>query len=133
MTREVLTEFGVTVASPAEARMAEEIARLRQWGADETFDQTEGAHPAWWRGYEHGCAVMMQHVTKVLDGQPITGVANEPWESLRRRLAAHVTAAKALRDAVPVLHSAHMAGIPCATIDLAAASVAIQQLNKAAP
>jgi hypothetical protein len=51
------------------------------------LDATDGAHPAWWRGHEHTTAVFCQEINKILDGKDDgVGVANEPWESTRRRL-----------------------------------------------
>lgn len=52
-------------------------------------DATDYAHPAWWRGHDHTTAVFCQEVNLILDGKAHKdGVANEPWEGLRRRIFA---------------------------------------------
>lgn len=53
-------------------------------------DATDFAHPAWWRGHDHATLMFCQAVNNILDGKPLAGMCNEPWESLRRRLAALV-------------------------------------------
>lgn len=53
---------------------------------DTLFDGTDCAHPAWWRGYHDATIQFCQHVNKILDGKDSGGIANEPWESTRRRL-----------------------------------------------
>ena len=51
------------------------------------LDGTDAAHPAWWRGHEHTVAAMCQKIHSLLDGKDDgSGVSNDPWESLRRRL-----------------------------------------------
>lgn len=64
-----------------------EIMRLRD---NPEFDCTDAAHPAWWRGQEHAVRVMCQLVTDLLDGEEPSGVCNEPWETVRQRIAALV-------------------------------------------
>jgi hypothetical protein len=64
---------------------------------DPDMDGTDFAHPAWWRGHDQGIALTIQAINALLDeppGTPLAGWCNEPWESLRKRLAA-------LRDSVP--------------------------------
>jgi len=51
------------------------------------LDATDGAHPAWWRGHDHGADAICREATKILDGEDSgAGKAREPWETLRRRL-----------------------------------------------
>lgn len=51
------------------------------------WDCTDCAHPAWWRGHEHTAKSMCQIINEILDGEDDgRGVANEPWESTRRRI-----------------------------------------------
>jgi hypothetical protein len=51
-------------------------------------DGTDAAHPAWWRGQDHGVHSLCQHINEILDGKEPTGVSREPWESTRKNLAA---------------------------------------------
>ena len=54
---------------------------------DPEMDGTDFAHPAWWRGYEHGSASCINEVNRILDGDTsLQGACNEPWQSLRLRL-----------------------------------------------
>jgi len=53
-------------------------------------DATDAAHPAWWRGHDHGAHSVCQLVNGILDGEPILGTAREPWQATRLRLAALV-------------------------------------------
>ncbi|TPJ86916.1 MULTISPECIES: hypothetical protein [unclassified Mesorhizobium] len=55
---------------------------------DPELDATDGAHPAWWRGHDHTATVFCKLVNDILDRKPVRGIANEPWESTRTRLAA---------------------------------------------
>lgn len=56
---------------------------------DPIYDATDGAHPAWWRGQKHTTQLLCQMINEILDGRDDgSGVANEPWESTRRRLLA---------------------------------------------
>ena len=51
------------------------------------FDGTDYAHPAYWRGHDAACLSLCQIINQILDGKDNGhGVANEPWESTRRRL-----------------------------------------------
>lgn len=36
------------------ARAIERAAKVEAWGEDRALDATDGAHPAWWRGYDYG-------------------------------------------------------------------------------
>ena len=54
--------------------------------AEMGFD-LECANAGEFAAYEHGCAEMMSALRRILDGEDTgQGVANEPWESLRRRV-----------------------------------------------
>lgn len=54
---------------------------------DPEADETDYAHPAWWRGHAQSCAVFCQKVNEILDGKDNGhGISNDPWESTRRRL-----------------------------------------------
>ena len=67
----------------------DEIERLRDEEAfdDEECDGTPFALPAYWRGHDQTVASLCQELNKILDGKDDgRGVANEPWESVRRRL-----------------------------------------------
>jgi hypothetical protein len=55
---------------------------------DPEMDCTDFAHPAWWRGYDYAAADAVREVNEILDGTgELHGTCNEPWESLRQRLA----------------------------------------------
>lgn len=61
---------------------------------DPDMDATDFAHPAFWRGHDHGFAGAVRAVAAVLDGDDNgSGVAAEPWERVRRRLLALVAKA----------------------------------------
>jgi hypothetical protein len=54
---------------------------------DVELDGTPFAHPAYWRGSDQAVASLCQLINQILDGRDNGhGVANEPWESTRRRL-----------------------------------------------
>jgi hypothetical protein len=98
-----MTSPAIAQDEPREVRFAREILRLQQSVAenagpakeakanvlkdDPEWDGTDGAHPAWWRGHDHAVAVICQNLCQILDGAPFAGVCNEPWESVRKRLA----------------------------------------------
>lgn len=47
----------------------------------------DGMSKSEYEAYDYGCTSIMDAVTKILDGKDAgLGTANEPWESLRRRL-----------------------------------------------
>ena len=53
------------------------------------MDATDAAHPAWWRGHEHGAASIVTVIRKILDGKDLGlgyGWSHEPWHALRRDL-----------------------------------------------
>ncbi len=54
---------------------------------DTRLDGTQLASPAYWRGQNKAIATMCYMINKILDGRDDgTGIAQEPWESVRRRL-----------------------------------------------
>lgn len=56
---------------------------------DPELDCTDAAHPAWWRGHEHGAASVVQAINELLDGKPHTGVFGfPPLEALAQRILA---------------------------------------------
>lgn len=60
-----------------------------RWGCLEGMNADELA------AYDYGCAGANAAILAILDGKDTgAGVANEPWESIRRRLLALVAAAK---------------------------------------
>jgi hypothetical protein len=72
--------------TPADPR-PDPLEALRE--DDPELDATDFAHPAWWRGHEHAAAVFCQKANAILDGKDDgKGVANDPWETTRRRLLA---------------------------------------------
>lgn len=81
-TSKSIDSIPVVIAALTSARS--EIERLRD---HPEFDCTDAAHPAWWRGQDHAVWVMCQLVTDLLDGKEIAGVCNEPWETVRKRIA----------------------------------------------
>jgi len=69
-------------------RHVESLAKIDGVLNDVEADNTDFAHPAWWRGYEQGVVVLCQMINKILDGRDIGrgGMAREPWHSTRQRL-----------------------------------------------
>lgn len=62
---------------------------------DPSLDATDFAHPAWWRGEEYAIRQICAKISNILDGKDKgTGVYQEPFESLRRRLLRLVEASK---------------------------------------
>ena len=54
---------------------------------DPEMDCTPFAHPAWWRGYDHANATLVNEINRILDGKEENGgFCNEPWQSLKTRL-----------------------------------------------
>lgn len=52
-------------------------------------DGTDAAHPAWWRGYDHGVASTMQIINRILDGGRDGGTFGyRPLEELANRIGA---------------------------------------------
>lgn len=64
-----------------------EIDRLRDMP---DTDASEDAHPAWWRGVDHGCCEAVEVLRKAADGEDdgVGVIGYEPLEALRRRLIA---------------------------------------------
>ena len=61
----------------------------------------DAGNPAWWRGHDEACTILCQKVHAILDGRDSgRGVANEPWESTRRRLLAAALRSQGQADAV---------------------------------
>lgn len=63
------------------------------WHPDNAaWDATDAAHPAWWRGQEHGVRSACRRMAQVLDGQDDGGgvISGRELEALRRRLLALV-------------------------------------------
>ena len=54
---------------------------------DPETDCTDFAHPAWWRGNDHAYAMMCKELAELLDGKPLTGSCNQPWQGVRERIA----------------------------------------------
>jgi len=55
------------------------------------LDATDGAHPAWWRGCDYGCEIMVQNINKIIDalesGKNFNGnFANRSLEDLKNRI-----------------------------------------------
>lgn len=78
----MLHQFAVTAARRAlyaEAKLAA--------GDNPIWDATDGAHPAWWRGDDHGHEQTVFHVNKILDGNFIEdGACAAPWDKCKKRL-----------------------------------------------
>jgi hypothetical protein len=55
---------------------------------DPDWDATDWAHPAWWRGEEHGIGMTVLLVTEMLDGEDDGAwvYGNAALEQLRRRI-----------------------------------------------
>jgi hypothetical protein len=64
------------------------IDELEQLRADnQATDGTDAAHPSYWRGCSATFAAMSEQLRKILDGEDdCSGVCQEPWDSLRRRV-----------------------------------------------
>jgi len=55
------------------------------------FDATDGAHPAWWRGCDHGGEMTVKAINKIMDtlesGEDFAGCfGSESLENLKNRL-----------------------------------------------
>ena len=82
--------------------VAEAVKRLKPDEAD--FDCTDAAHPAWWRGHDHGAESICREAKRILDGGEIHGSCAEPWQGIRQRLADLVkNTAAAFTDIVSVV------------------------------
>lgn len=54
---------------------------------DPELDGTDGAHPAWWRGCDHGTAMTVSIINEILDGGYKSGrFGFTPLERLRSKL-----------------------------------------------
>lgn len=83
--------------APAPAMSGEDAAFVLADYPD--LDGTDAAHPAWWRGHDHTAKVFCKMVNDLLDGKPANGVAGEPWEFTRRRVASLGAANKRAEEA----------------------------------
>ena len=52
------------------------MSEFKYLNDDPTFDATDGAHPAWWRGQECGVVGAVRLVNKAINVKHIKGVAN---------------------------------------------------------
>jgi hypothetical protein len=62
--------------SPSAAKQLDKLSTLalEQLADDDpSLDATDGAHPAWWRGHDHGVAAALGMVERVIAGERITG------------------------------------------------------------
>jgi hypothetical protein len=83
------------VAAPGDTWPATEADEAAMAQAD------DAGNPAWWRGHDEACTILCQKVHAILDGKDTgRGVANEPWESTRRRLLAAALRSQGQADAV---------------------------------
>lgn len=64
-----------------------------QWDAPD-LDGTDGAHPAWWRGCDHGVSMTVRSLTRTLDGLDDGSGAygSSEMETMRRRILAMLAA-----------------------------------------
>ncbi len=87
------------VAAPGDTWPATEADEAAMAQAD------DAGNPAWWRGHDEACTILCQKVHAILDGRGSgRGVANEPWESTRRRLLALVAAPGDVEQHIYVRH-----------------------------
>lgn len=56
------------VPGVCERMYAPTIERVLRMIDDPEFDATDAAHPAWWRGCDHGCKQMAIRVQKIIGG-----------------------------------------------------------------
>lgn len=90
-----------------------EIERLR--GDNEATDGTDAAHPSYWRGCDATFAAMSEQLRKILDGEDdCTGVCQEPWDALRRRVLK-------LRGEVATARAPFICGVDWSSDEIAAA------------
>lgn len=72
----------------AEVQRACDKARSAQAYDNPELDGTDGAHPAWWRGDEHGTEMVMREVNKWLDGAPVKGsYGSQRLNEMRERVS----------------------------------------------
>lgn len=69
---------------------------------DPETDCTDFAHPAWWRGNDHAYAMMCKELAELLDGKPLTGSCNQPWQGVRERIADLRAKVAKFEDETPV-------------------------------
>lgn len=96
-------------------------------------------NPAWWRGHDEACTILCQKVNAILDGNDDgRGVANDPWESTRRRLLALVAApgdveerARELLDAECIKRAPRSSALVSVSTALRAISAALRSQEPA--
>jgi len=76
------------------------------------LDCTDAAHPAWWRGHDHGAESICREAARILDGGEIHGSCAEPWETVRKRIAELKAQAAAFDDATLLTPEAVMELLP---------------------
>ena len=65
------------------------MSKTTYFADNEQWDCTDLAHPAWWRGNDHGFASCVSQCHRILDNLNINpgGISNMPeWDRLRVRL-----------------------------------------------
>src|ERR1043166_9002424 len=69
---------------------------------DPDFDGTDAAHPAFWRGHDHGCWGTIERIKQVVDGKDDgRGVMGTiALEDIRRRLLAQRVLIRQLQSAL---------------------------------
>jgi len=78
--------LGVSNQTDAVKKLKSLLAQLEA-NDDPELDGTDGAHPAYWRGEDYAIKAVCNKLNAILDGKSVTGVCNEPLQSLRVRLA----------------------------------------------
>jgi hypothetical protein len=61
---------------PQRERLKAEVDRLTD---NPEWDATEGAHPAWWRGCDHGVARERARILAAVEGLPVYSSDPESW------------------------------------------------------
>jgi len=97
--KKIAAAIGYRSAPPIKPTPAAQIAAPGDpWPTTEADEAAmaqaaDAGNPAWWRGHDEACTILCQKVNAILDGKDTgRGVANDPWESTRRRLLALVAA-----------------------------------------
>jgi|GEM_PF-5343402 len=103
-----------TRLAAAESRLAEvEAENVRLVKVDfPELDATDAAHPAWWRGHDHGAESICREALRILDGGEIHGSCAEPWETVRQRIKAMRERLALLDDATALTPEIVMAMLP---------------------
>lgn len=84
---------------------------------DPELDATDNAHPAFWRGSNYAVSVLCKDIESILTGLDTgEGIANDPWESVRRKLIKLVEDHDKLHDKVaPSVGNEISLGVPAMT------------------